>query len=84
MSDSVRLASLVYAETCVVCHKISGEGGSLGPDLTSVGARRDRASIMAVIEDASAVFGGSEMPTFKDRLTPAQVEALGNYLASRK
>ena len=84
VSDSVRLASLVYAETCVVCHKISGEGGSLGPDLTSVGARRDRASIMAVIEDASGVFGGSEMPTFKDRLTPAQVEALGNYLASRK
>ena len=61
---------MTYASTCVVCHRISGEGGPLGPDLTAVGERRDAAEIRAVIEDAApGVFGDSSMPTFKDKLT---------------
>ena len=31
---SIRLAAMTYASTCVVCHRISGEGGTVGPDLT--------------------------------------------------
>ena len=84
MDASIRLAAMTYASTCVVCHRISGEGGTVGPDLTSVGKRRDAASIREVIEDASAVFGESSMPSFRDKLTPAQIEALADYLASRK
>ena len=79
-----RLAALTYAETCVVCHRISGDGGTMGPDLTRVGARRDRASLWSVIEDASEVFGGTDMPTFKDRLTPEQIGALVKYLEARR
>jgi ubiquinol-cytochrome c reductase cytochrome b subunit len=80
----VRLAAMTYASTCVVCHRISGEGGTLGPDLTLVGQRRDAAGIREVIEDASLVYGESEMPPFKDKLTGAQIDALASYLATRK
>ena len=81
---TIRLAALTYASTCVVCHRISGEGGKVGPDLTRVGERRDAAGIRAVIEDAKAALGESQMPTFRDKLTPAQIDALVSYLASRK
>jgi ubiquinol-cytochrome c reductase cytochrome b subunit len=84
IDPEVRLAALTYASTCVVCHRISGEGGTVGPDLTMVGLRRDAGGIRAVIEDASAVYGESSMPRFKDKLTGAQIEALASYLAGRK
>jgi mono/diheme cytochrome c family protein len=84
VESSLRLAAMTYASTCVVCHKISGEGGSVGPDLTDIGKRRDAASIRAVIEDASLVYGDSSMPAFKNKLGDAQIEALADYLASRK
>jgi len=84
VAEPERVAALTYAETCVACHKISGDGGSMGPDLTHVGARRDAAGIKAVIEDAPEIYGETAMPTFKDRLTPEQIDALTNYLASRK
>lgn len=82
--DAGKLAAITYAETCVACHKIAGDGGTMGPDLTSVGARRDAATIKAIIEDASQVYGETAMPPFKTRLKPEQVEALSNYLATRK
>jgi ubiquinol-cytochrome c reductase cytochrome b subunit len=79
-----RLAALTYASTCVVCHAISGEGGTVGPDLTSVGRRRDLAGIRAVIEDPAAVYGQSRMPAFKSKLTDRQIETLAEYLATRR
>ena len=84
LEPSIRLAAMTYASTCVVCHRISGEGGTVGPDLTAVGKRRDAAGIREVIEDASMVYGESSMPSFKEKLTGAQIEALADYLASRK
>ncbi len=84
IDEAGKSAALAYAETCVACHKIGGDGGTMGPDLTHVGARRTAAAIKAVIEDAPAMYGETAMPRFKDRLTPAQIEALANYLAGRK
>jgi ubiquinol-cytochrome c reductase cytochrome b subunit len=84
LDPTIRLAAMTYASTCVVCHRVSGEGGTVGPDLTHVGQRRDEAGIRDVIEDASLVYGDSEMPAFKDKLTGAQIDALARYLASRK
>jgi mono/diheme cytochrome c family protein len=84
VADEVRLAATTYANICVVCHKISGEGGTLGPDLTRVGARREAASIREVIEDASLVYGETSMPTFKNRLSADQMAALVHYLSARR
>ena len=30
-------------DDCATCHQVRGEGGALGPDLTSIGAARSRA-----------------------------------------
>jgi len=37
-----------------------------------------------VIEDASLVYGDSEMPVFKNKLSGAQIDALASYLSGRK
>jgi ubiquinol-cytochrome c reductase cytochrome b subunit len=84
LEPAVRLAAMTYATTCVVCHRISGEGGTVGPDLTEVGRRRDLEDIRAVIEDASMVYGDSVMPAFKDKLTAGEIDALAQYLAGRR
>lgn len=84
LAPEVRLAAMTYASTCVVCHRISGEGGTVGPDLTTIGQRRSAEEIRAIIEDPALVYGESRMPAFKSRLTGAQVEALAAYLATRK
>lgn len=84
VDESVRLAAMTYAATCVVCHQMSGQGGTLGPDLSAVGRRRTREEIRAVIEDPSLVEAGSAMPAFKDKLTARQIEALAAYLAGRQ
>src|SRR5205085_590752 len=34
---------------CVRCHKIAGEGGEVGPDLTQVGAQKDRRYLLESI-----------------------------------
>ena len=80
----MQLAATTYANICVTCHKIGGEGGTLGPDLTHVGRRRDAKGIREVIEDASMVYGESVMPVFKERLSAEQISALVTYLAARK
>ena len=67
-----------------VCPVFGGWGGPGGPPPTAVGKRRDAAGIREVIEDASMVYGESSMPSFKEKLTGAQIEALADYLASRK
>lgn len=85
LDDVVKLAALTYAETCVVCHRISGEGGTVGPDLTLVGRRRPEQEIRDFITDPEAMMGEpSEMPAFGTRLKAAQIDALARYLAGRK
>jgi cytochrome c oxidase cbb3-type subunit III len=39
---------------CAVCHIVRGEGGSLGPDLTGVGARRSPAYLREALIDPGA------------------------------
>ncbi len=85
VDETVKLAALTYAETCVVCHRISGEGGTVGPDLTFVGRRRPEKEIHDFIEDPEAMMGEpSVMPAFGTRLKPEQIDALAKYLAARK
>jgi ubiquinol-cytochrome c reductase cytochrome b subunit len=85
LSDDVTLAARTYADNCVMCHTVSGDGGTVGPDLTLVGTRRDEAFIRAMIEDPVAATGNQEsvMPDFKSQLSPEQITALVRYLALR-
>lgn len=40
----------VFAQSCAVCHRFEGEGGTVGPELTGI-ASRDRADILLEILD---------------------------------
>jgi mono/diheme cytochrome c family protein len=72
----------VWDSVCFACHKLNDEGGTAGPDLTKVGARRDYDSIRLIIEDPLNMYDESVMPPFDKRLTPEQISALAAYLAS--
>jgi ubiquinol-cytochrome c reductase cytochrome b subunit len=84
LSEQDRLAANTFAGTCVGCHKISGEGGESGPDLSRVGARRDAASIHKIIQDPTVEYPDTMMPTFGERLSAQQMDALAQYLAKRR
>ena len=43
-----------FASDCTGCHQVRGEGGALGPDLTSIGAARSRAALIAALREPSA------------------------------
>jgi ubiquinol-cytochrome c reductase cytochrome b subunit len=79
-----RLAAGTFAAMCVSCHKIAGEGGSSGPDLSKVGSRRDVTSLRALIMDATSEYPETIMPRFRDRLNAEQINSLAQYLAKRR
>lgn len=77
-------AAAVFARHCIGCHVVDGEGGSDGPDLSAIGAKRDAAFLKQLIADPEAMDPDAEMPSFAKRLTPAELDAIAAYLASRK
>ncbi len=83
--------AIIKAAGCPGCHMLDGQGATLGPDLTHVGARRDAASLRQKITDpGSSIAKGYEnfagvMPKdFGTRMSPAQLDALVQYFAGRK
>jgi len=79
-----RMAAAVYARHCVGCHVIDGEGGSDGPDLSSIGRTHDRPTLRRWIADPESVDPDAEMPSFARRLSAAELDAIASYLADRK
>jgi mono/diheme cytochrome c family protein len=68
---------------CAGCHRIHGEGGAVGPDLSYEGdTRPDRAWHLAHFRNPQAVTPGSIMPKFP--LTEPQLQDLTSYVLSLK
>jgi mono/diheme cytochrome c family protein len=63
---------------------VDGDGGTDGPELSAIGAKRDVAFLKRLIADPESVDPDAEMPSFVRRLTPAELEAIAEYLAARK
>lgn len=84
LSEDDRLAATTFSTLCVGCHRIAGEGGETGPDLSLVGRRRDAAAIHRIISSPAAEFGASIMPAYGERLSEQQIDALAQYLAKRR
>jgi mono/diheme cytochrome c family protein len=84
LNETAVAAAHTYAEVCAACHKMAGDGGTVGPDLTRVGSRRTESEIRRLIEDPLSAYADSVMPPFKDTLSAEQIAALAKYLASRR
>jgi mono/diheme cytochrome c family protein len=80
----MRTVALVYGRSCANCHTMDGEGGDQGPDLTHAGKERDAKWLREWISDPEAVDELADMPAFGDRLTPEELTAIANYLATRR
>jgi len=46
-------ARIFASQQCTTCHRVAGQGGRLGPDLTRVGASRSRAALVREIRTPS-------------------------------
>ena len=82
--EQVETVAPIFARYCVGCHMIDGDGGTEGPDLTHAGEKHDVATLRRWIVDPELVDPDADMPSFGDRLSPAQLDAISAYLAARK
>src|SRR5688500_7808078 len=76
---------------CVGCHQLDGKGGAVGPPFDRIGARMTadnirRAILLPNADTAKGFerFAGTMPQTFGQMLSAAQLEALVQFLASRK
>lgn len=83
-SAPIETAAAVFAQRCIGCHVIDGDGGTDGPDLSRVGSKHDAGFLRRLIADPEAVNPKAEMPSFQGRLSADQLDAIAAYLASRK
>jgi mono/diheme cytochrome c family protein len=66
--------------SCLGCHSLRGEGGRLGPDLSTVRERRSPRYIAAMLDDPRRVAPGSVMP--RPVLPPGTRKLISDYLAA--
>lgn len=69
----VPAGDVVFASTCSACHGADGTG-STGPDLT-VRNTLTKNEIVAQVTN-----GGSSMPEYGSRLSPAEIDAVAQYV----
>jgi uncharacterized membrane protein/cytochrome c2 len=69
---------------CTGCHKLNGQGGRSGPDLTLAGRLHpDLDWQIAHLKNPKSKVPGSAMPPYGD-LSPDALRALGTFMVSRK
>ncbi len=74
---------------CGGCHKIAGEQGAIGPDLTKIGAKKNAAYLTRAVLDPNADIaagfpGGMMPPDYKDKMTAGELQLLVDYLVKSK
>jgi nitric oxide reductase subunit C len=67
---------------CSGCHMINGIGGTSGPDLSHVGARRDKAWLIGHFKDPGSYTPNSAMP--KVEAPEADMEQLTDFMLTLK
>lgn len=70
--------ALYVGMRCYYCHMVNGRGGRVGPDLSRVGAARDRDWLLAHFREPRAVSPHSLMPDYP--LLDADLVALTEYM----
>lgn len=82
-------AEAVKKYGCGGCHKIGGEQGAIGPDLTRIGAGKNaeylRRAILDPNADIAKGYPAGMMPQdYKDKMTAGELQLLVDYLVKSK
>jgi mono/diheme cytochrome c family protein len=64
---------------CLGCHRLNGEGGAIGPDLTGVAGRRAASFIYSMITNPQASWPGTVMP--RTPMPDAWARLVASYLS---
>jgi ubiquinol-cytochrome c reductase cytochrome b subunit len=73
-------AAVLQNKSCRNCHALNGSGGRRGPDLAGVGARLTRNQLIDQVSNGTP--GGGDMPAYGAHMSPAEMDALADFLAS--
>ena len=74
---------LYETQSCSACHRLNGQGGAGGPDLSHEGLKHPSKDWqIAHLKDPGKATPGSTMPAY-DTLTVDQLNALASYLVTR-
>ncbi len=86
LSSTERAGRALYqSQQCGGCHRMAGQGGEEGPDMTEVGLRHSVGWLHSFIEQPSRFHAESRMPSYgPPALTHQEIEELAQYLASRR
>jgi len=82
-------ADLVAEFGCDVCHMLGGEGGEVGPNLSAIGAKRDRdylrRAVLTPNADIAEGFAPDIMPHgMGDQIYATEIEVLLDFLTGMK
>jgi mono/diheme cytochrome c family protein len=78
--DPVKGEQVYAAQKCSVCHKINGKGGPSGPDLSTIGVKRDAAWLAKYLPNP-AVLDPKKPPKIKMTPTKAKGQDLDDLIA---
>ncbi len=75
--------ALYQSQQCGGCHRVAGQGGEEGPDLTTVGLRHSVGWIHSFVEQPSRFHPQSRMPSYgPPALSHQEIEELAQFLSS--
>ena len=84
LSSTQRAGVALYqSQQCGGCHKIAGQGGDAGPDLTTVGLRHSAGWLHSFMESPARFHAESRMPAYgPPALSHQEIEELAQYLTT--
>jgi cytochrome c2 len=81
-ADASRGREIFLQQKCVLCHKVGESGGVLGPELTTIGERKDAAWLLKYLPKPQAFDPKNKMPPVA--VTGQDLDDLVAYLVSLK
>jgi len=77
-------AAVFQTKGCMNCHSLRGTGGTFGPALDKVGARKSAEEIEKYVKNPKSINPGSKMPPQKDNLSERELDEVARFLATLK
>ncbi len=79
-AGGLSLGATVFAQVCMGCHSIGGEGGSIGPPLDDIEQRYKAGTIAQYAAEPTSVNPNSQMPP-QDQLSQEELQAVAEFLS---